>query len=614
MIFLRRITQALFIFSIFLHGSAYSEADAKKNEQLKPPKANRPNVILILTDDQGWGDLAFNGNDHIDTPNLDHLFEKGVSFDRFYVSPVCSPTRASLLTGRHSLATGVYSVTRGGEKMRKEEVTLAEVLKKEGYVTSLYGKWHNGSQYPYDPNGQGFDDFLGFVDGHATRYFDSLLQRNGKKVSYKGYLPDKLTDEAIKFITQHHKSPFFTYLSFNTPHSPFELPKQYFDKYKSKGMSDLDASIYGMVENIDDNVGRILHSLERLKIKKNTIVLFLSDNGPAFPHGHHRYNGHMKGWKGKVDEGGVKVPFVIHWPEKISGGNKIKQIAQHIDVLPTLARLIGIDLGNLPIHGKDLTPLLNGNAKHWPDRKIFIHHFRNTQRPDQIAIARGPGSVRSQRWLATLNHTHQWQLFDLLNDPQQNKEVSKRYPKQLDELSQKYNEWYENLIGDKTFTPLPIEIGYKERPNTMLPAHEAIITDDSGIDYQHGSGWAHDWITTKSQKTGKATWPIKVVSEGIYSFTIGYAAPDGDHKSGFDIELFDQSETVNELSQFVPIKDDGERLYYTGEAPDSTWKEINVGEFQLSPGQSTLSLSFRQDDDGNNLLLKYVTIEYLNKK
>ncbi|MGK2863175.1 MAG: sulfatase-like hydrolase/transferase, partial [Chitinophagaceae bacterium] len=263
----------------------------------------KPNVILVLTDDQGWGDLSLHGNPWVETPNLDKLARSGGRFNHFYVSPLCAPTRASILTGRYHLKTNVVSVSKGLEIMDTEETTLAELFKANGYNTGIFGKWHNGEHYPNRPNDQGFDEFLGFCAGHLSNYFSTDLNYNGKDVKTKGYITDVLTDAALKFIEANKQSPFFCYIPYNAPHTPHQVPDKYFNKYKAKGLDNELASIYGMVENVDDNIGRLVHFLKKNQLEENTIIIFMSDNGPNGI----RYNGAMKGIKGSVHEGGVRV-------------------------------------------------------------------------------------------------------------------------------------------------------------------------------------------------------------------------------------------------------------------------------------------------------------------
>ncbi len=275
-----------------------------------PPGDERPHVLVILTDDQGWGDLSLHGNPDVETPRLDALAHSGARFDRFYVAPLCSPTRAAFLTGRDSLRGGVWWVTRGKETLRAEEVTLPEVLRDAGYRTAMVGKWHNGEHFPYSPEGQGFDTFFGFRAGHWNNYFDTWLLRGTERVETKGYINDVLTDEALRLLDEEDEAPLFLYVAYNTPHSPFQVPDADFDRVKARGLDDRTAAAFAMVENIDANVGRLLDGLVERDLADDTIVVFFGDNGPNGE----RFNGGMRGTKGSVHEGGVRVPCFISWP------------------------------------------------------------------------------------------------------------------------------------------------------------------------------------------------------------------------------------------------------------------------------------------------------------
>lgn len=313
--------------------------------------ADKPNVLLIMTDDQGWGDIGSHDNPHIRTPVLDRLATDGARFERFFVSPVCAPTRASLMTGRYHLRTGTHGVTRGEENMRADEVTVAEAFHAAGYATGCFGKWHNGRHYPMHPNGQGFDAFVGFCAGHWNNYFSTDLEHNGDVFRSEGYIADALTDYAVRFMEKHQKEPFFCYVPYNTPHSPWQVEEEYFDRYDNKGLDPKAHCAYAMCENIDHNVGRLLKTLERLDLDENTIVLFLTDNGPNS----NRFNGGMKGRKGSAHEGGVRVPLFVRWPGKIEPGTTVRKNAMHIDLFPTLVDLCEIDMPRTkPIDGRSL--------------------------------------------------------------------------------------------------------------------------------------------------------------------------------------------------------------------------------------------------------------------
>ena len=294
----------------------------------------KPNVVVILTDDQGWGDLSCSGNKNLRTPNIDSLAVQGAMMDRFYVCPVCSPTRAEFLTGRYHPRGGVYSTSAGGERLDLDERTIGDTFKAAGYATGAFGKWHNGMQWPYHPNARGFDEYYGFCSGHWGHYFSPELDHNRVLVKGKGFIIDDLTDHAIEFIEKNKSRPFFAYLPFNTPHSPMQVPDKFFEKFDKTELKmrhrepdkenlDHTRAALAMCENIDWNVGRVLKKLDEIGAANDTIVIYFSDNGPNG----WRWNGGMKGKKGSTDEGGVRSPCMIRWPDKIKAGSVISQIA-----------------------------------------------------------------------------------------------------------------------------------------------------------------------------------------------------------------------------------------------------------------------------------------------
>ena len=426
-------------------------------------RAAQPNVLIVLTDDQGWGDVEAHGNELLTTPAMNRLRAEGANLQNFYVSPVCAPTRASLLTGRYHLRCGVHGVTRAHETMHAQEMTIAEVFRAAGYMTGCFGKWHNGAHYPHDPQGQGFDEFLGFCAGHWHNYFDTRLQHNQGWQQTQGFMIDALTDAALSFIESNTDQPFLCYVSWNTPHSPFQVPDKYFDKFKRLDLHDHLACVYGMCENIDDNLGRLLTALDENELTENTIVVFLSDNGPNTD----RYNGGMRGRKGSVHEGGVRVPCFIRWPGWIAGGLNIEPIAAHIDLLPTLAALAEIDIpSSVELDGVSLKPLLNGNHTNWPARRIFTHHF---QRGGRIELF--PASVRDQRYRAVIQRDG-WQLFDLSQDPCEQHDIQVAHPTKLQSLTEAYDAWFADVTSGG-FAPIPTEIGHEIASIVALPAHEA---------------------------------------------------------------------------------------------------------------------------------------------
>lgn len=535
-----------------------------------------PNIILILTDDQGWGDLSFHGNDTVQTPHLDKLASESVVLDRFYVSPVCAPTRASLLTGRFHLRTGVTWVTHRKEVMNEEEVTLAEALKTKGYQTGIFGKWHNGEQYPHHPNGQGFDEFYGFCAGHWNNYFDTKLQHNGKEVQSKGYIIDDLTDKAIDFIQGNKDKPFFCYIPYNTPHSPMQVADGYYDKYKAMGITDFNAACYGMVENIDDNVKRILETLESENLVENTIFIFTTDNGPNGK----RFNGGMKGRKGWVDEGGIRVPFFLKYPNgNFEHGIKIPEITSHIDLMPTLLELCGVEAPeNVALDGKSLIPLLQ--KKSWEKRLIYTFPIGQKLTPN-------PGSVRSDTFRMVLERDSSVSLFNMLEDPGQQNNIADLLPEKTKELLSAYHQKFEEVTLNGS-TPQPIQIGHQIHPTVHLPAPEAKLK--GGVEFKEFWGWANDW-TTNWDKESSMTWATKVVAAGDYEVVLEYACTEAMVGSTLSFSAGNQQVEVEikeaHFPDHLPSPDRVERW----EVYEKEWKKLKVGTFNLEKGETEFKLS-----------------------
>jgi arylsulfatase A-like enzyme len=379
-------------------------------------QTRRPNVLLIMTDDQGYGDISLHGNPLLKTPHLDRLAAQSVEFKNFYVAPVCAPTRASLLTGRYHQRTGVRSVTNGHETMAADETTLAEVLKANGYATALFGKWHLGEYYPQVAHAQGFDKFIGFRTGHTDDYFDALLERNGQPYQTRGYITDALTDEAIKFIRDHRQRPFFAYVPYNAPHTPLQAPESYLTKFRELKLPERTAYVYAMLQNLDDNIGRLLAELENLNLADDTLVIFLSDNGIIWGRNEadRRYNAGLRDQKFTVYEGGVRVPFFLRAPgrsQQKMAGRVVEKIAAHIDVLPTILDYCGVRVpANLKVDGLSLRPLIESEAGAWPERRLFMNYSLQTlEKP-----APYPGGFARTERYKMVNGT---ELYDLTSDP-----------------------------------------------------------------------------------------------------------------------------------------------------------------------------------------------------
>lgn len=567
------ITVVFSLLSIFFF---YSCAEKKTEKPASSHK--RPNVLLILTDDQAYGDLSFTNNPISETPHLDRLAKEGVFFENFYVSPVCAPTRASLLTGRYHQRTGVQGVTRGRENMNLNEVTLADILKENGYRTGIFGKWHNGAHYPYHPMGRGFNEFVGFTSGHWSSYFDTTIEKNGKPFLAKGYLPDALTTEALGFIKNSvdNDEPFFCYVPYQTPHTPLQVPDAYFDKYKNKGADDFNATIYGMVENIDDNVNKLIQGLEQLNIREETIIIYLSDNGPL----NLRFNQGLKGRKGQIDEGGVRVPFIMNWKGQIEAGKRIDFPLAHIDLLPTLLGMLNIEYtSEQVIDGIDFKNLFEDTTS-MKSRNLFAEWGGNKR-------------VLSEDHLM-INEA----LYNLKTDPNQTLDIREEFPGTYDSLRKSYDLWISSIPVTEAIKTIPV--GYLDYPETVLPAHEANLYPafefrkdrrHTGIAYHSLHGWAHDWIDFWTQTSAYPSWNIDVVSAGRYELKLKYALKPENKGTKLKIEIQNKQRIVDEVPVFEhSLFENHDRVERTQEAPETDWNVLDIGVFELLAGQSEIKI------------------------
>ena len=535
---------------------------------------NRPNVILILTDDQGWGDLNIHGNEKLSTPVIDQMAADGAQFDRFYVSPLCAPTRASLLTGRYHLRTSTSWVSKGLENMNSREITIAEIFQDQGYKTGCFGKWHNGAHYPQHPNQQGFDEFIGFCAGHWNNYFSTTLEHNGTSYPTDGYISDVLTDEAIKFIDAHKENEFFCYVPFNAPHGPFQVPDKYFDKYKELGFNDKDAAVYGMCENIDDNVRRIRNKVEELGLTDNTIIIFMTDNGPNGQ----RYNGGMRGTKGSIHEGGVRVPCIINWKGKISS-KLIPQIAGHIDMLPTLASLCNLDPPEtLPLDGLDISDLLLEDNAEFSERLFFTKKSTESIIPD--------GAARSDQYRFVIEK-EDTMLFDMYDDPGQQNDISAKEREMTKMLAIAYNKWFEDVAGN--FKPdAEIRIGFKNEVSAYLPAHEAGFSGD--IHFKEGHGWAHDWLVNWVNKKDSIYWGVVVDEDSEFDLALLYACPESNIGSQLIASLqgsvIKADISIAHDPAYFPSPDRIPRI----EVYEKEWATLPLGKLKFTKGNQQIVL------------------------
>lgn len=564
---------------------------------------SHPNVLLFITDDQGFGDIQSHGNDQISTPYQDQLAAEGVRFDRYFVSPVCAPTRAALLTGRYHPRTGVHGVTRTYETMRSEEVTIAEILKANGYATGAFGKWHNGAHYPHHPNGQGFDEFYGFCAGHWNNYFDTELERNGVPVQGEGFIIDDFTNKAMAWIREHNSQPWFCYMPYNTPHTPWQVPEKYWRKYQGKGLPETTACAYAMVENIDDNIGRMLSLLEELGETDNTIVLFMTDNGANTD----RYNAGMRGRKGSPHEGGTRVPLFVRYPAKIEAGRVVKPITAHIDILPTLVELTGVTpIRTKPLDGRSLVPLMHGETEAWPNRMLFTEWGQSNGKPHR-------GAVRTEQWRAVLDRRGtKWMLFDMQDDPGQKNDLAKEHPAILDHLKLQFEAWFAD-VARGGFEPIPTEIGHPQMPTVTLHGHEAFLqkVNGEGISYLGANGWANDYITQWTDTNAYATWPVKVVEPATYRVSLDYIAREKPNAE-FRVSVGERTGSIKVTEKHDPPPVPTPDRIPRKEVYEQNWKESQTVEIDLAPGEYDLNLRLYSKQLDQAPEIKSVRLQKLN--
>lgn len=542
--------------------------------------ATPPNVIVILTDDQGWGDLSLHGNRNLQTPRIDSLARDGAAFENFYVCAVCSPTRAEFLTGRYHLRVGVSGVSTGQERLEPGEWTLANAFQAAGYATGAFGKWHNGTQTPYHPNDRGFDEFYGFTSGHWGHYFSPPLDHNGQKVRGEGFVVDDFTNHAIDFIRKQRNHPFFCYLPYNTPHSPMMVDDRFYDKFRDLEPSmrhrdpekedlEMTRAALAMVENIDWNVGRILDCLKELQLEENTMVFFFCDNGPNS----WRWNGGMKGRKGSVDEGGVRSPLLVRWPGRIRPGSHIQSVSGAIDLLPTITGLAGIEPGSSrPLDGRSLAPMLLGQVDSLPSRLLFSTWGKKA-------------SVRSDRFRLD----EAGQLFDIQSDRGQLKDVAQEHPAEARQLQAALKEHVQEMQAlAKRFQDRPFTVGYGA--GTTLPARDG---EPHGTVERSAKAPNNSFFQHWTQTTDSVTWDVEVGQEADYEITVYYTC--GAENVGATVQLVvDETETSvkTQVTQAFdpPLYDKSKERVSDSHYYVKDFAPLKLGTLHLKPGRQTLRL------------------------
>ncbi len=578
-------------------------------------KESKPNVILIMTDDQGYGDLACHGNPYIKTPNLDKLYHESVRFTNFHVNPFCAPTRAALLTGRFSDLTHVRTTINGRNHLNTNETTLAEYFKASGYATGHYGKWHLGRNYPFRPMDRGFDQWVGLGDGGigtASDYWgndkmnDHYL-RNGKWEAFEGYSTDIFFEEAMNFIGKNKDDPFFVYLATNVPHAPWNVLKEWRDTYSEEldqynfpnGRSVRD--FFAAITRFDENLGRMRQLLQEKGLSENTILIFLTDNGTIG--GNTVYDAGMRGKKGSLYEGGHRVPCFVHWPEgELDHGSDITQMTAHLDILPTLIDLCGLktpDKVKYPLSGQSWSPLLADEEDKWPeDRTLFMHSQNLTQQYEKWENS----VVATEAWRLV----NQNELYNIKSDPGQKSDVAKENPDVVSSLQAKYETYWEDIEEGKSDFQRPL-IGSGAIDETWLISDAWI--PEQVLPYTFGQ------FHVNKGAENYGFWPVTIAKSGTYKFEVRRWPKELNHSITSAPEAQSEADIYNrgnpvlmEAGTVIPAKKVRLRV---GDADFE--KEINADDEQadfnvdLTKGDTEVQ-AWLLDSEGNKYPAYYVYV------
>ena len=553
---------------LILVSSSFKQVVAKKAKASK----QKPNIVIVITDDQGMGDLGCMGNPYIKTPNLDHFYTDAIRFTNYHVSTTCAPTRGSLMTGRHTNRLNVFHTIAGRSLLFEDEVILPQILAQNGYTNGMFGKWHLGDNYPYRPEDRGFHEVVRHGGGGITQgpdywgndYVDDTYWHNGKTEKYKGYCTDVFFSEAFNFIEENKDNPFFCYISTNAPHGPLNLPEEYLNGYKDvNGLSEKVKRFYGMITNIDDNFKLLEEKLDDLGLTDNTILIFTTDNGTAT--GRSVFNAGLRGQKGSEYEGGHRVPLFIRWPNgELTGGKDIDKLVAHYDLLPTFVELLGLDFNPVKtLDGKSLKPILYNASTSWPNRILYI----DTQRLQNLVKYR-KYSVMDDNWRLVNGK----ELYDMRVDRSQKNNVIKEHPEVAAYLAEGYEKWWQSIMADGPNERYGyIKVGSPKENPSRISAHDMFTGKFGHMRHQYGA-------TKASQATGY--WKIEFVEDGKYSITLRRFP----RESGLAINAtFPEQEAQIELDRVFPasIKSDFETAYvYVADVAQSI--QIEEGQTEVT--------------------------------
>jgi arylsulfatase A-like enzyme len=494
----------------------------------------KPNVVIVITDDQGYGDMAFTGNPRIKTPNIDKLRTEGTLLNNYHVDPTCAPTRSALMTGRYSDRVGVWHTVMGRNMLRRRETTMADVFSANGYATGMFGKWHLGDVYPYRPEDRGFQHTVYHKAGGVGQapdywgndYFDDTYIVNGNHQRFEGFCTDVWFDEGMKFIKSNKNKPFFAYIATNAPHSPLYCPEEYAKPYEDDPHVP-SAPLYGMITNIDDNMAKLNAFLEKEGLAENTILVFTTDNGSAHgvsKDGNKGFDGNMRGMKNSEYDGGHRVPFIIRWPDgKIESGKSIDRLTAHIDILPTFIDLCGLTTPKIDFDGASLRNLLYTNGAGWPDRALVVE----TQRViDPIKWRHC--AVMTDRWRLVNGE----ELYELKNDPKQTTNIAEQHPEVVERLRGAYDTFWNDVSREHNLTSYMV-VGSDKSPIVTLSSHDWLIEELPPWNQTHiingdvavPAHWAIEVEREGEYEISLRRWPVeadKGINDGTYGKAFNY--------------------------------------------------------------------------------------------
>ncbi|WP_347840762.1 arylsulfatase [uncultured Draconibacterium sp.] len=448
---------------------------------------SKPNVILVLTDDQGIGDLGRHGNPYLKTPHLDKFYDEAVHMTDFHVSPLCTPTRGAIMTGRYPINNGAWATFKGRDALSKNALTMADVFRQNGYKTGMFGKWHLGDNYPVRPTDCGFDVAIHHKAGGVgelsdywgNTYFDDTYFVNNEPQKFKGYCTDVWFSEAMKFIEENKDEPFFIYLPTNAPHSPLIVDEKYAAPYKAlEGEKIQSANYLGMIANIDENFGKLDMYLNENNLADNTILIFMTDNGTQYGFNYEEGMGHNHGFRGNKHsklEGGHRVPFLIRWPNgKVEGCRDVNELAAHVDLIPTLAALCGIKIpDNMPLDGIDFSSLLTSKNSTLEERTVFIHHRQDWRQPHDVKQT----CVLKENW-RLVNGS---ELYDIENDRLQLNNIAAQHPDIVSSLLNDNERFLKITKANPEYSELPANVVGSKVQNEITLTIQHAIGEGSGI-------------------------------------------------------------------------------------------------------------------------------------